>query len=61
MGVNLTKDSIDLGIVTTNTEAMIGFYRACWASPTTARCRCRRHDAPAAVWEQLYQAGIAIT
>jgi len=27
MGVNLTKDSIDLGIVTTNSEAMIGFYR----------------------------------
>jgi glyoxylase I family protein len=27
MGVKLTKDSIDLGIVTANPEAMIGFYR----------------------------------
>lgn len=27
MGVNLTKDSIDLGIVTTNAAAMTGFYR----------------------------------
>jgi len=27
MGVNLVKDSIDLGIVTNNQEAMVGFYR----------------------------------
>ena len=27
MGVNLTKDSIDLGIVTMNAAAMVGFYR----------------------------------
>lgn len=27
MGVELTKDSIDLGIVTTAQEAMVGFYR----------------------------------
>ena len=27
MGVKLTKDSIDLGIVTTNAEAMTAFYR----------------------------------
>ena len=27
MGVQLTKDSIDLGIVTTNTAAMVAFYR----------------------------------
>ena len=27
MGVELTKDSVDLGIVTNNAEAMIGFYR----------------------------------
>ncbi len=27
MGIELTKDSIDLGIVTTNPEAMVGFYR----------------------------------
>lgn len=27
MGVELTKDSIDLGVVTRNPEAMLGFYR----------------------------------
>ncbi len=27
MGVQLTKDSIDLGIVTNNAEAMVAFYR----------------------------------
>jgi hypothetical protein len=41
MGVKVAKDAIDLGIVTTNGDAMLTFTAMCSASSMKATSPCR--------------------